>query len=150
MLLDLVGELPENRHQTPAIAGAHQLVDIELARHFELFEEEIRREWRVDGDFPGPLERHQRVDGLAIEQHAALAVAMQQIEQRLIAGVELQHRRVGMVQHLRHRAMLQDRVVRVEKLLELRAHFARIVGEHLRGAVGKADPVITAHRGVAG
>src|SRR5438876_12459742 len=89
---EAVRQAAKHRHQTPArLRGdVHQRLDVELARHLELVEEKIGAERRIDLSRRRALESDQRIDRLSIQPHAGLAVAVQQIEERLIANVDLQ------------------------------------------------------------
>src|SRR3970040_215413 len=113
MSSDLIADLSHQRLQLLAVCEAHQLLDIELPRHLQLAEEKVRRERRMQrsgrlqpadirpaeaGRYV--LEAGQQIDRGAIEPGSLLAILVQHIEQRPVAGVELQHGEIACVQYL--------------------------------------------------
>ena len=74
---------------------------------------------------------------------------MEQVEQCPAPDVALQYDRVGMLQHLRDLAVGDHRPIGIQELPQLGPDLIGVVGQHMGRAIGKADPEIPPHRGVA-
>src|SRR3954449_4445750 len=91
--------------------NVHQLLEKKLPRHLELVEEEVAGERRVDVDGACLLKVDEQRDRLPIPANPLLAVAVQQVEDGLVADVLLEHGRVAVLDEFRKVRVFRRRVI---------------------------------------
>src|SRR5437764_14326098 len=108
MSRDVIGELSKQWFQCQRTVGryVHQLLEIELPRHLQLVEEEVAGERRIDVEGPGLLKVVEQRDGLSIPAHPLLPIAVQEVEECLVADILLQHGRIAVLDELGKIGML--------------------------------------------
>ena len=113
----------------------HQLLEKELPRHLQLVEEKVAGERRVDVDGAGLLKVDEQRDRLPIPANPFLAVAVQEVEERLDRrrpAAAWPRRCAGSASAGRHAS---SRVIRGQHPRQVAPHLVGIPGQHVRAAV---------------